>query len=92
MVYYIDRKRYERMTNNMSVKDLKDVLIARLPKKYQSRVKEFYYEEGLIDDCMYMLHFTKPYVFCECPSVPVKNLTEAISFTKEAYVNERAYE
>ncbi len=76
----------------MNVKNLKDVLISKLPIKYRSRVKEFYYEEGLIDDCMFMLHFTEPYAFCECPSVPVKNLTEAIRFTKEANIDERAWQ
>lgn len=67
------------------VKDLKEVLINSLPKKYQDRVADFYFEDSLIDDCMFMLHFNHPYVFCECESVPVRNLTEAKQFVKEAY-------
>jgi len=66
------------------VKDLKDLLVASLPKKYQGRVKEFYYEDCLIDDCKYMLHFNHPYVFAECESVPVRNFKEARQFVKEA--------
>lgn len=72
-----------RKENNM--KDLKDVLIDGLPKKYQGRVADFYFDDGLVDDCMYMLEFNEPYVFCGCESVPVRNLTEAKRFVKEAY-------
>lgn len=67
------------------VKNLKEKLINSLPKKYQDRVADFYFEDCLIDDCKFMLHFNEPYRFCECESVPVRNLTEAKRFVKEAY-------
>lgn len=56
----------------------------RLPKKYRDRVKDFYAEYGLIGDCEYMLEFADPWRWFEYPNVPVRNITEAIQFTKEA--------
>lgn len=65
--------------------ELKDALVNGLPKKYQDRVADFYFDDGLVDGCMYMLVFNEPYSFCGYESVPVRNLTEAKRFVKEAY-------
>ena len=68
--------------------DLKQTLIGSLPKKYRGRVKEFFCEDGLIDGCRYMLIFNEPYSFCECESVPVRNITEARRFVRESSKND----
>lgn len=63
---------------------LKDKLLRRLPKKYHNRVKNIYYEEGLVDDCKYMLYYSDNYTDGECAggTYPVRNITEAVEFIK----------
>lgn len=62
-------------------------LLKRLPKKYWDRIGDFYQEDGLIDDCKFMLEFADPYVWgADYHSLPVRSITEAISFIKEAWI------
>lgn len=60
-------------------------LFKKLPKKYWNRIYDFTIEDGLIDDCKYLLLFQDEYRFADCQSVPVRSVTEAIEFIKEAY-------
>lgn len=59
-------------------------LLARLPKKYHERVDRLEFEEGLIDDCRFMLNWTDAYTDGECYGgcYPVKSITEAVYFVK----------
>lgn len=61
-------------------------LMARLPKKYHDRVDEFEREDGLVDDCKYMLSYTEQYTDGDCAGgfYPVKSITEAIDFIKNS--------
>lgn len=56
-----------------------------IPKKYQERVQSLEREDGLIDDCKYMLVFNDNWCWDEdyC-SIPVKSKKEALEFIKEA--------
>ena len=65
---------------------LKDKLLKRLPKKYHERVKSFYEDEGLIDDCKYIVQYTDNFTDGECfgGSIPVRSISEAIQFIKES--------
>ena len=64
--------------------ELKDVLIKSLPKKCKDRVQDFYFDDGLIDGCIYMLVFNPPYQLWGYESVPVKNIDEAKLYVKHA--------
>jgi hypothetical protein len=60
-------------------------LFKRLPKKYHERVDILEAEDGLIDNCKYMLYFKDGWKFHgEYKSVPVFSITEAIRFIKES--------
>ena len=62
------------------MKDLKWI-----PKKYQERVKDLEREDGLIDDCKYMLYFSEKWCWSEDYwAIPVKSKQEALQFIKEA--------
>ena len=64
---------------------LKDKLFKRLPKKYHNIVKDIRLEDGLIDDCPYLLYFNDGVSFCgeeDMYSFPVKSITEAIKIVK----------
>lgn len=63
---------------------LKEKLLKRLPKKYWNRFDNIEKEDGLVDDCKYMLYFTDEFTdgFVEGGSYPVKSITEAIDFIK----------
>lgn len=64
----------------------------KLPKKYQRFFGSLEAEDGLIDDCKYMLWFAPGYAWQgEYPCMPVKSKKEAIEFIKEAMV-ERGYD
>lgn len=70
------------MNNKIKMK-----LLKRLPKKYHDRVDNIEIEDGLIDDCKYMLYWTKEYADCEgCREscYPVQSITEAIDFIKNS--------
>lgn len=60
-------------------------LFKRLPKKYYDRVETIEMEQGLIDDCKYILYFKNGWKWDgEYESVPVRSITEAIEFIKES--------
>lgn len=55
------------------------------PKKYQERVASLKTEDGLIDDCKYMLYFNNNWCWDEDYwALPVKSKKEALEFIKEA--------
>lgn len=56
----------------------------KVPKKYQERFAKLEAEEGLIEDCKYMLYFAKGWALGDFPDVPVKSKAEAIRYLKEA--------
>lgn len=66
----------------MRVTDMLIYLFERLPKKHHNRVKAFYLENGLIDDCKYMLEFAEGFNWHEEDSLPCKSVTEAITYIK----------
>ena len=56
-----------------------------IPKKYQERVEKLEREDGLIDDCKYMLYFNSNWCWSEDYwTLPVKSKKEALRFIKEA--------
>ena len=57
-----------------------------IPKKYRERVEKLEREEGLIDDCKYMLYYSDDYTDGECygSSYPVRSITEAIDYIKNS--------
>lgn len=61
-------------------------LLNRLPKKYWDRIEIFRPEDGLIDGCRYILAFDYHYSWHGYESVPVRSVTEAIRFIKEATI------
>ena len=65
-------------------KSLKEILLERLPKQYRDRVDNLIAEDGLVDDCKYMLYYTDGYTDGECVSscYPVRSISEAIYFIK----------
>ena len=64
----------------------KEKLLERLPIKYRDRVEDLTEEDGLIDDCKYLLSWTKNYTDGECygSTFPVKSISEAVRFVKES--------
>lgn len=61
-------------------------LLKRLPKKYHNRVSKIEQEDGLIDDCKYMLYYTEEFTDgdggCCGGCYPFKSISEAIDFIK----------
>ena len=62
-----------------------------IPKKYLERVSSLEKEDGLIDDCKYMLYMNKGWnitgevgMWCS----PVKSKKEALEFIKDAFYEE----
>lgn len=56
-----------------------------IPKKYRERVEGLEMEDGLIDDCKYMLYFNKDWCWSEDYwAIPVRSKKEALEFIKEA--------
>ena len=59
--------------------------IGWIPKKYRERVGSLEREDGLIDDCKYMLYFNQDWAWGEDYwALPVKSKKEALEFIKEA--------
>lgn len=57
----------------------------KMPKKLQKYFGSLEREDGLIDDCKYMLYFAPGYAFNgEYPCMPVKSKKEAIEFLEDA--------
>ena len=56
-----------------------------IPQKYRERVASIEAEDGLIDDCKYMLYFDKDWCWSEDYwAIPVKNKKEALHFIRDA--------
>jgi len=54
-----------------------------VPKKYEKYFGSLEREDGLIDDCPYMLYFAEGYAWeGEYPCMPVKSKKEAIEFLR----------
>ena len=66
----------------------KGKMFLRLPIKYFDRVEDLCLESDLVDDCKYLLKLEEGWYFCDCETVPVRSISEAIQFTKEAYYRE----
>lgn len=65
---------------------LTEKLLKRLPKKYHHLVKKLEAEDGLIDNCPYMLYFADGVAFAgyeDAYCFPVKSITEAVKFIRE---------
>lgn len=63
----------------------KEALLRRLPKRYHERVVDLTPEEGLIDDCKYILRYSKDYTDGECPggTLPCRSIKEACYFVRD---------
>lgn len=56
-----------------------------VPKKYQERIRKLEKEDGLIDNCKYMLYFNNNWCWDEDYwAIPVRSKKEALQFVKEA--------
>ena len=62
----------------------KGKLFKRLPMRYWNKVDTFTAEDGLIDDCRFILRFVDGCWLWGMESVPVRSITEAIEYIKEA--------
>lgn len=63
-----------------------------VPEKYQKYFGSLEREDGLIDDCPYMLYFAEGYAWeGEYPCLPVKSKREALEFIKQG-APEKQYE
>lgn len=62
----------------------KERLLSRLPKKYHNRVVDLTQEDGLIDDCKYVLQYAKGYTDGECEggALPCKSVNEAVYYVR----------
>ena len=64
----------------------------KIPKKYQKYFGRLEREDGLIDDCKYMLYFAEGYAYMgEYPIFPVKSKKEALELLKYGDI-EKGYE
>jgi predicted transcriptional regulator len=62
-----------------------DGLINKIPAYLRERVLSIEAEDGLIDDCRYMVYMNDGWlVMTDYTSVPVKSIKEAIQFIKDA--------
>lgn len=64
----------------------------KVPEKYKKYFGSLEAEDGLIDDCKYMLYFAPGYAYMgEYPCMPVLSKKEALEFLKYAEL-EKGYE
>lgn len=72
---------------------LNEKLLKRLPKKYHERFKTIEEEDGLVDDCKYILYWNAPWTDCDEEGFescyPVRSITEAIQYIKDLYKREK---
>ena len=61
----------------------KEKLLQELPRKYRERVIDFTSEDGLIDNCKYILIFADGYTWNGYESLPCKSIAEAVTFVRE---------
>lgn len=66
------------------MKNTKQALLGRLPKRYHDRVNDFTEEDGLIDHCKYILHYSHDYTDGECEggTLPCRSIKEACEFVR----------
>ena len=63
----------------------------KIPKKYQKYFGRLEREDGLIDDCKYMLSFAPGYAYMgEYPYMPAKSKKEALEFLRDGDI-EKGY-
>lgn len=67
------------------MKNPKQALLGRLPKRYHDRVIDFTEEDGLIDECKYILHYSHDYTDGECEggTLPCRSIQEACEFVRD---------
>ena len=67
------------------MKNAKQALLGRLPKRYHDRVIDFTEEDGLIDECKYILHYSHDYTDGECKggTLPCRSIKEACEFVRD---------
>lgn len=67
---------------------LKERLLKRLPKKYREAVRDLTAEDGLIDDCKYMLSWTDEYTDMgeegRGACYPVRSIAEAADYVRNS--------
>ena len=63
----------------------KEALLRRLTKRYHGRVVDLTPEEGLIDDCKYILRYSKDYTDgdCEGGALPCRSIKEACYIVRD---------
>ena len=63
----------------------KEALLRRLPKRYHERVVDLKPEEGLIDDCKYILRYSKDYTDgdCEGGALPCRSIKDACYIVRD---------
>lgn len=67
------------------MKNAKQALLGRLPKRYRDRVIDLTEEDGLIDGCKYILRYGKNYTDGECAggTLPCRSISEACEFVRD---------
>lgn len=67
------------------INKMKEKLLRRLPKRYHERVVDLTPEEGLIDDCKYILQYSKDYTDgdCEGGTLPCRSIKEACYIVRD---------
>ena len=67
------------------MKNAKQALLGQLPKRYHNRVIDFTEEDGLIDECKYILHYSHDYTDGECEggTLPCRSIREACEFVRD---------
>ena len=67
------------------MKNAKQALLGQLPKRYHNRVIDFTEEDGLIDECKYILHYSHDYTDGECEggTLPCRSIKEACEFVRD---------
>lgn len=67
----------------------KEALLRRLPKRYHGRVVDFTLEGDLIDDCKYILQYSKDYTDGKCPGgmLPCRSIKDACYIVRDVLAN-----
>lgn len=67
------------------MKNAKQALLGRLPKRYHDRVIDFTEEDGLIDECKYILQYSHDFTDGECAggTLPCRSISEACEFVRD---------
>lgn len=66
---------------------LQEKLFKYLPKKYHDRFGSIECEDGLIEDCKYIIYTSEDYIFEDGGSdYPCKSIKEAVYFLKHSVI------